>query len=163
LTLRAIYPGSFDPITNGHLDLVNRGLKIFEELTIAVADSPEKQTLFTAQERMEMVRESVGERSRCKVELFDSLLIEYATMKGIKVILRGLRAVSDFEYELQIALTNRKLNEEIETVFMMPSKDYIYLSSRLVREIARYGGPVEEFVPSCVADNLQRLFPAAAT
>ncbi len=160
--MKAIYPGTFDPITNGHLDLMTRGLKLFDELTIAVAENPIKAPLFPAEERVEMVKECVAGLDRLKVELFDTLLIQYTQAKGVKVILRGLRAVSDFEYELQIALTNRELNEEIETVFVMPSKKYIYLSSRLVKEIASYGGPVEEFVPPAVIRHLKDRFPSRA-
>lgn len=156
--MKAIYPGTFDPVTFGHLDLIERGRSIFGELIVAIARNEPKAPLFSADERLEMLRESLGKVEGVVVEIFDSLLIHYARSKGAGVILRGLRAVSDFEYELQIALTNRKLVPQIETVFMMPSKKYIYLSSRVVREIAAYGGPVDDFVPPPVARRLQERF-----
>jgi pantetheine-phosphate adenylyltransferase len=156
--VKAIYPGTFDPVTYGHLDLIDRGLEIFRELVVAVARNEPKAPLFSAEERLAMVRESAGDRPGLSVVIFDTLLINFAARKGAQVILRGLRAVSDFEYELQIALTNRELVPDIETVFMMPSKKYIYLSSRIVREIAAYGGPVEEFVPPPVQRRLQARF-----
>lgn len=156
--MRAIYPGTFDPITYGHLDLIERGLSMFQELVVAISRNEPKTPLFSAEDRLEMVREAAGQPPGLTVEIFDTLLINFTARKKAQVILRGLRAVSDFEYELQIALTNRELAPKIETVFMMPSKKYIYLSSRIVREIAAYGGPVEEFVPPPVQRRLQALF-----
>ncbi len=159
--MKAIYPGTFDPITFGHLDLIERGMRMFDELIVAIAENATKSPLFTAEERRQMAEETLHARPNLSVEVFDCLLINYARQRGAGIILRGLRAVSDFEYELQIALTNRKLVPEIETVFMMPSKKYIYLSSRIVREIASYGGPVDDFVPPPVARRLKERFKDA--
>lgn len=154
----AIYPGTFDPVTFGHLDLIERGARMFDSLVVAVARNSAKAPLFPAEERLEMVREVTSAIPNLRVELFDSLLLEYARRVGAGVILRGLRAVSDFEYELQIALTNRRLAPELETIFMAPNNNFTYLSSSVVREIARYGGSVEEFVPTPVVARLRRRF-----
>ncbi len=159
--MKAIYPGTFDPITNGHVDLIDRSLKIFDEVLVAIARNAPKAPLFPAEDRLTMALDSLGGKPNLSVEIFDSLLIDYARDRGARVILRGLRAVSDFEYELMIALTNRKLNPDIETMFMAPSKKFIYLSSSMVKEIARYGGPIEEFVPAPVVKHLRIKFPAA--
>jgi pantetheine-phosphate adenylyltransferase len=136
----AIYPGTFDPITNGHIDLIVRTLKIFEEVIIAVAPSQRKQPLFTTKERIELIEESVKELKGAHADSFNSLLVDYATKKRSVAIIRGLRAVSDFEYELQMAFMNRRLNADIETVFMMPSGEYAFLSSTMVKEVASFGG-----------------------
>lgn len=161
--MKAIYPGTFDPITFGHIDLIERGLKIFDEMIVAVAVNPMKQPLLSIEDRLWMVEESIGKRPRVTIETFDCLLIDYARRKKTHTILRGLRAVSDFEYEMQIALTTRKMNPELETVFMMPSKKYIYLSSRIVREIASYGGNIDEFVPPPVVSCLRKKFGHTGT
>ena len=151
----AIYPGSFDPVTNGHLDLIGRSAKIFDRLIVAVLQNMEKDPLFAVGERLEMLREVTRPWSNVEVDVFQGLLMDYARQKNAQVILRGIRAVSDYEYELQMALMNRKLEPKIETVFMMPAEAYSYLSSRLVREIARLGGPVKDLVPPVVEERLK--------
>lgn len=155
---RGIYPGTFDPITNGHLDLVMRGLRIFEEIIIAVAPSPKKQPLFTLEERLKMIQESVKEYRNVGVEAFNGLLVEYAKARGGTAIIRGLRAVSDFEYELQMALMNRRLDMSVETVFMMPSEEYSFLTSTIVKEAASFGGSVKGLVPGAVEKALSEKF-----
>ena len=147
----AIYPGSFDPVTNGHLDLIERGEKMFDLLIVAVLRNTEKQPLFTVPERVEMLREVTGKWPDVEVDVFEGLLINYARKRGAGVVLRGIRAVSDYEYELQMALMNRKL----ETVFMLPGEPYSYLSSKLVREIAQHGGPLNDLVPPTVEQRLR--------
>lgn len=151
----AVYPGTFDPITNGHLDIIGRGLKLFDGLIVAIAESPVKEPLFTVDERIRMVKESVKKYRNVNVEGFDCLLIDYLHKKKARIILRGLRVISDFEYEFQMALTNRKLAPDIETVFMMTAEDYSYLSSRFIKEIARLGGRFDCFVPPHVAKMLK--------
>jgi pantetheine-phosphate adenylyltransferase len=150
---RAIYPGSFDPITNGHLDVAERALRLFDEVIIAVALNEGKQPLFSMEERVELVQASLKNiqgNERVRVTFFDSLLVNYAQELGAVAIIRGLRAVSDFEFEFQLALMNRKLNSEIETIFLMPKDNYTYLSSRIIKEIARLHGSIEGFVPEAV-------------
>ena len=154
-SILAIYPGSFDPVTNGHLDLIERGTKIFDRLVVAVLQNLEKDPLFTVEERVEMLREVTRPWPNVEVDIFHGLLADYARQKKAQVLLRGIRAISDYEYELQMALMNRKLEPGIETVFMMPAEAYSYLSSRLVKEIARLGGPVESLVPPVVAERLK--------
>lgn len=154
-SVTAIYPGSFDPVTNGHLDLIERGAKIFDRLVVAVLKNIEKTPLFEVPERMDMLREVTKPWSNVEVDVFDGLLMDYARRKNAQVILRGIRAVSDYEYELQMALMNRKLEPRIETVFMMPAETYSYLSSRLVREIALLGGAVKDLVPALVEERLR--------
>ena len=154
-SVTAIYPGSFDPVTNGHLDLIERGAKIFDRLVVAVLKNIEKTPLFEVPERMEMLREVTKPWPNVEVDVFHGLLMDYARRKNAQVILRGIRAVSDYEYELQMALMNRKLEPRIETVFMMPAETYSYLSSRLVREIALLGGPVKDLVPPLVEERLR--------
>lgn len=154
----AIYPGTFDPITNGHLDLVERALRIFDEVIIAVAQSQRKQPLFTVKERLNLIRLAVKRFERARVETFNGLLVGYVGKKKGVAILRGLRAVSDFEYELQMAHMNRRLNTNIETVFMMPSEDYSFLTSTIVKEIASLGGDVKDFVPVEVEKALIEKF-----
>jgi pantetheine-phosphate adenylyltransferase len=154
----AIYPGTFDPITNGHLDLVKRGLMIFDEVIIAVAPSHRKQPLFTLKERLKMIRSAIKKFKRVKVEAFNGLLIEYVRKKKGIAILRGLRAVSDFEYELQMAHMNRRLDTNIETVFMMPSEEYSFLTSSIVKEIASYGGSVKGLLTDDVENALREKF-----
>ncbi|MFC1855375.1 pantetheine-phosphate adenylyltransferase [Thermodesulfobacteriota bacterium] len=154
----AIYPGSFDPITNGHLDLILRGASVFDELIVAVAESPKKKLLFSTKERIEMVKESVAGNDRVSVESFSGLLVDYVKSKNASVIIRGLRAVSDFEYELSMALMNRRLNLNIETFFMMTSDPYTYLSSGMVREIASLRGSVSGLVPEIVEKKLNERY-----
>lgn len=143
----AVYPGSFDPIHHGHLDLVARCRPIFDEVVVAVLGNDEKQPMFSVAERVTMIEEQVGELGFCRVESFSGLLVDYLDRLGATTIIRGLRAVSDFEYEFQMALMNRHLNPRVETVFMMPRQDYSYLSSRLVKEVFRLGGNIEGLVP----------------
>jgi pantetheine-phosphate adenylyltransferase len=151
----AIYPGSFDPVTNGHLDLIERGEKMFDLLIVAVLQNVEKKPLFSVNERVEMLREVTGQWTDVEVDVFDGLLVDYARKKGAGVILRGIRAVSDYEYELQMALMNRKLEPRLETVFMLPGVSYSYLSSKLVREIAQLGAPLKGLVPPIVEERLR--------
>lgn len=154
----AIYPGTFDPITNGHLDLVERALRIFDEVIIAVAQSQRKQPLFTIKKRLNLIRVAIKGFERVRVEAFNGLLVEYVKKKKGAAILRGLRAVSDFEYELQMAHMNRRLDTNIETVFMMPSEDYSFLTSSIVKEIASLGGSVKGLVPVEVERALMEKF-----
>ena len=151
----AIYPGSFDPVTNGHLDLIERGEKMFDILIVAVLQNVGKKPLFSIAERVEMLREVTKQWSGVEVDVFDGLLVDYARKRGAGVILRGIRAVSDYEYELQMALMNRKLEPRLETVFMLPGLTYSYLSSRLVREIAQLGAPLHGLVPPIVEERLK--------
>ena len=152
----AIFAGTFDPVTNGHVDLIRRALRLVDRLTVAVASRPEKKVLFTQDERVAMIREAVPDESRLSVEPFDGLLVQYAERRGIATIIRGLRFVSDFEYEFQMALMNRRLSGTIETLFLMPSETYTFVNSSLVKEIARHGGDVAPFVPAGVAKRLQQ-------
>jgi pantetheine-phosphate adenylyltransferase len=158
----AIYPGSFDPITNGHLDLVQRAAKLFDRVIVAVAVNEGKNPLFTLPERMEMVKASLKAISKAETDSFDGLLVDYVEKQGGQAIIRGLRAVSDFEFEFQLALMNRKLNERVETIFMMPKASYTFLSSRIVKEIARLGGDVGCFVPEPVRQALPAKFKLQA-
>ena len=152
----AIYPGSFDPLTNGHLDVVQRAAKLFDRVILAVAKNEGKHPLFTLDERLALVRKSISHLPNVEADSFDSLLVEYAVSRKAQAIVRGLRAVSDFEFEFQLALMNRKLNENIETIFMMPKDTYTFLSSRIVKEIARLGGDVGSFVPPHVQAALKK-------
>ncbi len=154
---RAIYPGSFDPITNGHIDIIERALKLFDEICVTVAINPLKSPLFSIHERIELIKKALQERSihdHVKVEGFDGLLVKFAKEKKACAIIRGLRAVSDFEYELQMALMNRRLADEITTVFMMPHEKYTYLNSSIVKEVCRFGGDITNFVPTAVKEAL---------
>ncbi|HEX8144359.1 MAG TPA: pantetheine-phosphate adenylyltransferase [Pyrinomonadaceae bacterium] len=159
---RAIYPGSFDPVTNGHLDIIERGCKLFDEIIIAILVNPEKRALFTLEERREMLQEVVSEISHgsctLRVEDFEGLLVHYAVERQADAIVRGIRAVSDYEYELQMALMNRRQEPRIETVFMMPAEVYSYVSSRLVKEVFQLGGTVDGLVPASVEARLRRKF-----
>jgi pantetheine-phosphate adenylyltransferase len=151
----AIYPGSFDPVTNGHLDLIERGQKMFDRLIVAVLKNLEKEPLFTVAERVDMLREVTHRWDSVEIDVFEGLLVDYARKRNAGVILRGIRAISDYEYELQMALMNRKLEPGLETVFMLPAESYSYLSSKVVREIAQLGGPLTGFVPPVVEQRLR--------
>jgi pantetheine-phosphate adenylyltransferase len=159
VSTRAVYPGSFDPLTNGHLDLIERSLRIFDELVVAVVTNPAKTGLFADAERVEMIREATAGFRAIEVVIFDGLLVDLVARVGARAIIRGLRAVSDFEYEFQMALMNRKLREEIETVFLMPHEAYSYISSRLIKEVAGYGGRVTGLVPPGVEKRLLATLP----
>jgi pantetheine-phosphate adenylyltransferase len=157
----AIYPGSFDPPTNGHLDLIQRGSRIFEELVVAILRNSEKTPMFSVAERLEMLKELTADLKNVHLDTFDGLMVEYAKSIDAICVLRGIRAVSDYEYELQMALMNRKLEPTLETVFMMPADKYSYVSSRLVREVAQAGGPVKGLVPDVVELKLKQKIEAA--
>ena len=150
----AIYPGTFDPVTNGHVDVAKRAAELFDKVIVCVAVNTLKEPLFTGAERVKMIREAVKDIKNIEVEEFQGLLVDYARKKNADAIVRGLRAVSDFEYEFQMALTNRKLCSDVDTVFLMPHENYTYLNSTIVREIARFGGDVTEFVPEHVKKEL---------
>ena len=151
---KAIYPGSFDPLTFGHVDVLERAVKIFDKVIVAVAKNPDKSPLFSLQQRVAMIQKAAKKYPNVEVDAFEGLLVKYAAKKGASVVLRGLRALSDFEYEFQMALTNRKLADSIETIFMMPSESYSYISSRMIKEIAGLGGDIRHFVPDFVAKRL---------
>jgi pantetheine-phosphate adenylyltransferase len=156
--VKAIYPGSFDPLTNGHLDLIARGSKIFDELIVAILRNSEKDPLFSIEERKAMIRRETARFENVRVETFEGLLVDFAAQQGAQAVLRGIRAISDYEYELQMAMMNRKLDNRVETVFMMPAETYSYLSSRLVKEIFRLGGSVKGLVPESVEERLTKQF-----
>jgi pantetheine-phosphate adenylyltransferase len=151
----AIYPGSFDPITMGHVDIIQRGSRLFDRIVIAILINADKSPLFSVHERVDIAREVFADRSNVDVDTFDGLLVDYARRRQASVIVRGLRAVSDFEYEMQMALMNRRLNPEVETVFMMPAEPYTYVSSRLVKEVVALGGSVKGIVPDIVERRLR--------
>jgi pantetheine-phosphate adenylyltransferase len=153
--MRAIYPGSFDPLTFGHLDVIQRARRLFDEVVVAVAFNESKQALFSIEERIEFIAKSAGKMEGVRVERMDGLLVEFARSQGASAVVRGLRAVSDFEFEFQMALMNRKLEASVETIFLMPKEEYTYLSSRIVKEIARLGGSVDAFVPDYIAQALR--------
>lgn len=155
---KAIYPGSFDPITNGHVDIIERGLKIFDNILVAVLENPIKQPLFSVEERVDMINEIFKNQENIEVKSFHGLLVDFAEKNKARVLLRGLRAISDFEYEFQMALMNFKLNPNIETFFMMPNVKYSYLSSKLVKEIFMLGGCIRGLVPETVEKKLQEKF-----
>ena len=159
----AIYPGSFDPLTNGHVDIIQRGSRLFDRIVVAVLINVEKAPLFTVPERVDIARSAFREWPNVEVDTFDGLLVEYARRKRASVIVRGLRAISDFEYEMQMALMNRRLNPEVETVFMMPAEPYTYVSSRLVKEVVALGGSVTGLVPELVENRLRDKKMARAT
>jgi pantetheine-phosphate adenylyltransferase len=154
----AVYPGTFDPVTKGHIDLVERSLSIFDELIVAIAANPRKQPLFSLAERIDMFTKVTRQFKRVKVEGFDGLLVDYIKRKKAVGIIRGLRAVSDFEYEMQMALMNRRLDNTIETVFLMPNEEYSFITSTIVKEAASYGGDVSSFVPKIVVEKLNSKF-----
>lgn len=153
-----IYPGSFDPLTNGHLDIIQRAARLFDRVIVAIASSESKHPLFTLEERVELVRAVISSMPNVEVDSFDGLLITYVAQRNGHAVIRGLRAVSDFEFEFQLALMNRKLDERVETIFMMPKDTYTFLSSRIVKEIARLGGDVRQFVPDLVEAALRRRY-----
>lgn len=158
---KAIYPGTFDPVTNGHLDLIKRALNLFDYLIVAIGENPTKKPLFTVEERIYMIKEAIKEipeNQRIEVDSFSGLLVDFAKKKSACVIIRGLRAVSDFEYEMQLALMNRKLSNSIDTIFLMPSLRWIFLSSSIVKEAAQFGGNIEDLVPPVVVKKLREKF-----
>jgi pantetheine-phosphate adenylyltransferase len=155
---RAIYPGSFDPVTNGHLDIIERARKLFDEVIVAVAHNDEKEPVFSLRERLELLQETAGKIDNVRIAEFTGLLVEFAKAEKAGAVIRGLRAVSDFEFEFQMALMNRKLDAAVETIFLMPKEEYTYLSSRIVKEIAHLGGDVSSFVPACVVKALNGKF-----
>jgi len=154
----AIYPGTFDPVTNGHCDIIHRGLKIFDRLIVAVAVNGSKSPLFSVEERLYMLRESLKDLPNVKVDCFNTLLVDYATQQGAQTILRGLRAVSDFEYEFQMALMNRKLNKNIQTIFLMTGMRWIFISSSIIKEASQFGGDTQKLVPPVVYEKLKERF-----
>lgn len=154
--LIAIYPGSFDPVTNGHLDIIKRSQRLFDRVFVSILVNVDKKPLFTTQERLDMLREVTKEWNNVEIDTFEGLLVNYAVNKKAKMILRGIRAVTDYEYEFQMALMNRRMQPEIETIFMVPGEAYTYLSSRLVKEIFLLGGSVKGLVPELVEDSLKR-------
>ncbi len=156
----AVFPGSFDPITNGHLDIIARGLSVFREVLIAILVNPDKMPLFSVEERVDIIRRTYRGNPCVRVDTFSGLLVDYAERVGASVIVRGIRAISDFEYEFQMALMNRRLNPRIETVFMMPAESYSYLSSRLVKEVFQLGGSVRDLVPPVVERRLKEKYGA---
>ncbi len=156
MTRTAVYPGTFDPVTFGHIDVIRRVSSIYDKVFVAVARSEEKSPLFSVEDRIGMIKEAVADLGNVQVEGFDGLAVEYARARSSRVVVRGLRMISDFEYEFQMALTNRKLNPAIETVFMMPNEDFSYLSSRLIKEVARLGADVSAFVPANVVNKLKK-------
>ena len=158
MSLIAIYPGTFDPITNGHIDVIERASSIFDSIVVVIAKNPKKESLFSESERFEMVKDSVKHLSNVKVEITDTLTVDFAKKVGAIAIIRGIRAVSDFDYEFQIGLMNRKLCPELTTIFLMPNEKYTYLNSSIIRELSRYGADISEFVPPVVAKKLREKF-----
>ncbi|MCR4334937.1 MAG: pantetheine-phosphate adenylyltransferase [archaeon] len=156
--MKAVYPGTFDPMTNGHLDVIKRGLKMFDSLIIGVAINPRKKPLFSAEERIEMIKESIKDLKNVEVKSFDSLLVDFVRKEKSSIILRGLRETSDFPAEFQHAVVNRKLDSEIETVFVMTNAEYFYITSSIVKEVAAYGGEISQFVPNPVEAKLRLKF-----
>ncbi|MDO9228699.1 MAG: pantetheine-phosphate adenylyltransferase [Syntrophales bacterium] len=154
----AVYPGSFDPITNGHVDIIKRGLGVFDELIVLIAHNANKKTLFSVEERVGMIREVIRDFKNVRVDSFDGLLVEYVKVAGANVILRGLRALSDFEYEFQLALINRRLNRDVETIFLMTGYKWFYISSTIINEAASLGGSVKGLVPEIVYQKLQERY-----
>lgn len=157
IKMKAVYPGSFDPITYGHLDIINRALKIFDELWVVIMVNPRKKPIFTAQERMEMISQLVGDKKNVHVDYHEGLLVDYLRKRNIKVVIRGLRALTDFQYELEMAIANKHLCHELETVFLMTDERYSFLSSGLVREVAAMGGDVSMWVPPNVVEALKKM------
>ncbi len=158
----AIYPGSFDPVTNGHLDIIERGIQIFDKLIVVILKNPKKQFLFSLEDRIEMLVTSLRDFPNVEVDTYDGLLVDYAVQRKAQAVLRGLRALSDFEYEFQMALMNRRLKREIQTVFLMTGMRWIYTSSSIIKEAAMFGGDVEGMVPPLVLSRLKEKFPVLA-
>jgi pantetheine-phosphate adenylyltransferase len=154
----AVYPGSFDPITNGHLDILTRGLELFDTVIVAIAYNIEKKALFTVEERKDLIRQSVKDHVKVKVDSFEGLLVDYVKKVDARTVIRGLRAMSDFEYEFQMASMNRALNKEMDTIFMMTSKDYFFISSRTIKEVASFNGCIAGLVPDIVEKKLKERF-----
>ena len=155
---RVIYPGTFDPITNGHLDILNRALTLFKSVEVVIGENPSKSPLFTVEERKSLIEKSLNHDKRVKVNIYKGLLVDYVKKGEKAIFIRGLRVVSDFEYELQMAIMNRKLNPNIETVFMMPNEQYIFLSSSMVRDIVKFKGDIGRFIPPVVQDALKEKY-----
>jgi pantetheine-phosphate adenylyltransferase len=155
----AVYPGSFDPITNGHIDIINRGLRCFDKLIILVGYNPAKESLFTVEERIEMIKDLIGDNPRLEVDSYSGLIVDYVREKGANIILRGLRALSDFEYEFQMALINRRLNRKVETVFLMTGSRWFYTNSSIIKEASSLGGTVRGLVPDSVFQKLKEKYP----
>ncbi|MFZ7127071.1 MAG: pantetheine-phosphate adenylyltransferase [Desulfobacterales bacterium] len=155
---KAVYPGSFDPVTNGHIDIITRGLKLFDQIIVCILHNPSKKTLFSIEERMEMLQESLKATANVEIDTYDGLLVDYAVKKNAHAILRGMRAVSDFEYEFQMALMNRRLNRNIQTVFLMTGLRWIFTSSSIIKEAARFGGNINGMVPALVNQKLRDKF-----
>lgn len=158
-----IYPGSFDPVTKGHLDIISRAEKLFDKLIVAVMVNPDKHASFTAEERVELLRRATADLPNVEIDAFDGLLAEYAKLYQATAIVKGLRALSDFEYEFQMAMTNRKLNAELETIFLSTSAENMFLSSSMVKQVARFGGDISAFVPPCIAPDIQARLRADRT
>ena len=156
--MKAVYPGSFDPITNGHVDIIHRGLKIFDKIVVSILENPEKRPLFSTKERVDMTEKIFQNQKNVEVKAFKGLLVDFAANNHADVVMKGLRAISDFEYEFQMALMNRKLNPELETFFMMPSINYSFLSSKLVKEVCMLGGSLKDLVPPDIEHNLRSKF-----
>ncbi len=157
----AVYPASFDPITNGHLDLIDRGTRLFDHLIVGIAHNVEKQSLFTVEERIEMLRDAVGDRPGVELDVIQGLLVDYARSRGARVLIRGMRALADFEYEFEMALMNAHMYPDVETVFLMTSAKWVYVSASRMRELVKFGTDVSEFVPKLTAQRLkERLGPA---
>lgn len=154
----AVYPGSFDPVTNGHLDVMERALKIFDKVIVAVGDNPEKKPLFTTDERVDMLKKATKDMKNIEIDSFEGLLLDYVKNKGSNIIIRGLRAVSDFEFEFQRALMNRKLNDEIETIYIMTKGSYVFLDSSIIKEMAMFGGCIKDLVPDIVEKKLKEKY-----
>ena len=163
MTVKALYPGTFDPPTNGHVDLIQRGAKLFDHLVVAVLNNPGKNPFFTVEERVEMLRESITGLSNVSVATFDGLMVDFARQQGASAVLRGIRAISDYEYEFQMALMNRRLAPEIETVFLQPAGRYSFVSSRMLKEVFSFGGEVTGLVPPNVLKRLRSRFGKADT